>query len=100
MALITLSVQNINKGYRFYISKSDSKKYFKKRYTSVALHLNNVCIETKTTCGNTSKGFDLYSYEISEWIKANMNINWEKGNPPFMAFEYKIIDNLIHLYKI
>lgn len=86
-----LTVQSFgNKSYRLGISLLDSKSIFlSERHISVRLKIQKQIIETKTTCGPPlSKGFDLYSAEISKWIIYNNFHKYKKGKPTKLNFFY------------
>ena len=78
MTKIKLSVHNGGNGkYRFFIPNTPSKEIFKKRKQKVIIIIEGQEFHTHTTCGpkdwnnlkvGSKKGYDLYSYEISNWI--------------------------------
>jgi hypothetical protein len=91
---IILTVQSCEKvtekckvKYRLGISLKDSKAIFKTRKRKVLIELDNLNIETKTTCGSEKKGFDLYGIQIDSWIKRNKFCDYEKGKPTKLYFQ-------------
>ncbi len=85
---MTLTVQSTGdkKRYRLGISLSDSKNF--KRGQKISVLLNEECTAT-ISCGSDSKGFDIYSKEISDWIIKNKFHNYPKGKPTKLLFDFK-----------
>ena len=110
MKTVILSIHNGGNGkYRFYVNSVDSRLIFKNRKQKVVIHINRHKFETHTTCGpkdwnnlkiGSKKGYDLYSYQISDWIISRGYQNKMKGRCRRINFRLQIRGGKIYLYKI
>ena len=106
---IILTVQSCgNVKFRFGLNTKDSAQYFVFKYLPVVIIIGERIFITKTTCGQHklnskdksilfTKGFDLYSDELSSLIKEKKWDIYEKGLPTKLEFELYKQQNGIEL---
>lgn len=97
--IITTTIQSCGDGkFRFGLNTKDSAQYFVFKYLPVVIIIDGVLHITKTTCGQHAfneednsiiftKGFDLYSEELSKYIIKKKWHVYKKGKPTKIKFD-------------
>jgi hypothetical protein len=106
---ITLTVQSCGDGkFRFGLNTKDSAQYFIFKHLPVVIIIDETLYITKTTCGQHkfnekdnsiifTKGFDLYSEELSKFIIEKKWHNYKRGKPTKIQFDIEKQSNGIVL---
>jgi hypothetical protein len=106
---ITLTIQSCGDSkYRFGLNTKDSAQCFIFKHLPVVIIIGEILYITKTTCGQYqfneednsikfTKGFDLYSEELSKLIIEKKWGNYKKGNPSKIKFDLEKQSNGIIL---
>jgi len=90
--MLILTVQSTGRqgSYRLGITLDDSENIFKERHVKVQLILGKEIIETQTTCGPPlKKGFDLYHFQLNNWIVKNNFHKYPSRKPSKLRFNLK-----------